>query len=98
MSEKKDSEDLNEGWGISLTGKLFLASVGAWIVGKNVNTKIRGNRDEVEAICNALAASKKFQDELRKPGATIESVVEKLRIKQMTASEFERVLGVRWPL
>lgn len=96
--EERDSESLNEGAYINLTGKLMLASLGAWLVGKVVNTKLRGNQNEIQAVANALLASKKFQEELRSPGATVQSVMDKLRVKQMSAAEFERVLGVRWPL
>ena len=97
---KTDSENetLIEGAYINLTGKIMLASLGAWLVGKFVNTKLRGNRDEIQAVANALMASRRFQDELRSPGATVQSVMDKLHVKQMSASEFERVLGVRWPL
>ena len=85
-------------YSLSLGGKLLLASLGAWMVGKAVNTKVRGTEDEIDAIVNALHSSRRFQDELRKPGATVRSVMEKLRVKQMSAEEFERVLGVEWPL
>jgi len=95
-SDKEDA--LNERLYVNLTGKLLLASLGAWLVGKVVNTKIRGNQDEISAVSNALMASRRFQDELNKPGASVQSVIEKLRVKQMSASEFERVLGVKWPL
>lgn len=98
MEPEKNLENLSEGYYLNLTGKLILASLGAWFVGKVVNTKIRGNKDEVTAIANALLASRRFQDELYKPGATVQSVVEKLKIKQMSAVEFERVLGIAWPL
>lgn len=96
MEEK--NVKLEEGGYLNLTGKILLASLGAWLVGKVINTKIRGNRDEINAVAAALLASRRFQDELRSPGASIQSVIDKLRIKQMTASEFERVLGVKWPL
>jgi len=96
--EERDSETLIEGAYLNFTGKIMLASLGAWLVGKVVNTKLRGNQDEIQAVANALMASKKFQEELRRPGATVQTVMEKLRVKQMSASEFERVLGVRWPL
>lgn len=98
METKHETQMLNEEGYLNLTGKIFLASLGAWLVGKVVNTKLRGNRDEVTAVSNALMASRRFQEELRRPGATVQSVIEKLRIKQMSAAEFERVLGVRWPL
>lgn len=45
-----------------------------------------------------MMASKKFQDELRKPGASMQSVIDKLNIKNASARDFERILGVRWPL
>lgn len=93
--EKK--ENLNE-LRMNLLGKVFFATLGAWLVGKFVNTKLRGSASEIEAIGNALASSKRFQDELNRPGATVDSVVQKLGIKHMSASEFERVLGVPWPL
>lgn len=98
MESDEKLEDLNEGYYLNLTGKLLLASLGAWLVGKVVNTKIRGNEDEMSAVANALMASRRFQDELHRPGATVQSVIDKMRIKQMSASEFERVLGVKWPL
>lgn len=93
----KEKEAINE-LKMNLLGKVFFATLGAWLVGKYVNTKLRGSRDEIEAVGNALAASKRFQDELNRPGASVESVVQKLGIKHMSASEFERVLGVPWPL
>lgn len=96
--DNEKSELISEDLYLNLTGKMLLASLGAWIVGKFVSTKLRGNSDEIQAVANALMASRRFQDELRKPGASVQSVIEKLRVKQMSASEFQRVLGVPWPL
>jgi hypothetical protein len=98
MESNLDTETLIEGSYLNLTGKIMLASLGAWMIGKIVNTKLRGNENEIKAITNALIASKRFQDELRRPGASVQSVIDKLRIKHMSAAEFERVLGIRWPL
>jgi hypothetical protein len=95
-NENKDT--LVEGGYLNLTGKMLIAALGAWFVGKAVSTKIRGNEDEIRAVTNALLASRRFQDELQHPGASVQSVVDKLHIKQMSAAEFERILGVRWPL
>jgi hypothetical protein len=98
MKSTPRDEQLSEESQLNLTGKLLLTSLGSWLVGKPVNTKIRGSKDEIEAIANALLASRKFQDELRHPGASVQSVVDKLHVKQMTAIEFERVFGIPWPL
>lgn len=98
MDHKATAETLNEELKLNLAGKIFFATLAAWLVGKAVNTKLRGSQPEIQAVMNALTASRRFQDELRHPGATVQSVIEKLKIKQMTASEFERILGVKWPL
>lgn len=97
MDSNEKSDKLNEAQ-LNFAGKMMLAAMGAWMVNKAVNTKLRGTKDEVTVIANALMSSKKFQEELQKPGATVQSVMDKLRIKQMSAAEFERVLGIRWPL
>jgi uncharacterized protein YacL (UPF0231 family) len=89
---------LTEDLYFNTTGKLFLASLGAWMVGKYVNTKLKGNRDEISAVANALMSSRKFQEELNRPGASVESVMQKMRVKEMSASTFERVFGIKWPL
>lgn len=83
---------------MGLLGKLFFATVGAWLVGKMVNTKLRGTQTEIEAVSNAMLASKRFQDELKRSGATVQSVMDKLNLKHASAQEFQRILGVPWPL
>jgi hypothetical protein len=83
---------------LNLLGKIFFASVAAWVVGKACNLKIRGTPEEVRAVSDAMMASRRFQDELNRSGATVESVMQKLGLKHASAREFERVLGVKWPL
>lgn len=97
MGDKK--EPISEGmFGLSVTGKILMATLGAWLVGKAVNTKIKGSQRDIETLANSLISTRRFQDELRSPGATVESVMEKLRVKQMSSSEFERTFGIPWPL
>lgn len=91
------SEKLNE-LHTNLLGKLFYTAIGAWLVGKVTNVVLRGTQSEVQAISNAMLASKKFQEELRKPGASVQSVMDKLNLKHASAREFERILGVPFPL
>lgn len=83
---------------MNLLGKVFTVAIGAWLVGKLTNIKLRGSKSEIQAIANAMVASKAFQDELRKPGATIDSVAAKLNIKRMTADEVKRRFNIDWPL
>lgn len=82
----------------NLLGKLFFTAVGAWLVGRATNIVLRGTQTEVQAVSNAMLASKRFQEELKRPGASVSSVMDKLNLKHASAQEFERILGVPWPL
>ena len=83
---------------LNLLGKVFFAAVGAWLVGRATNIKIRGTQEEIQAVTSAMMASRRFQEELERPGATVESVMQQLGLKHASAREFERILGVSWPL
>lgn len=83
---------------MNLLGKIFFTALGAWLVGKATNMKVRGTEDEVQALSNAMLSSRRFQEELRAPGASVESVMQKLGLKHASAKEFERILGIPWPL
>lgn len=98
LRESIHANPLNEGLGLSTTGKLFLAGLAAWIVGRASKLRVRGTKKEITAIAGALRSSRRFQDELKKPGASVQSVMQKLNIKRLKGRAFERVLGVPWPL
>jgi hypothetical protein len=83
---------------LNLLGKIFFTAAAAWLVGRAINMKIRGTPAEVQTVANAMMASRRFQEELNRPGATVESVMTKLNLKHASAREFERILGVPWPL
>lgn len=94
MEEKEPLNELK----LNLFGKIFFATCAAWLLGKAVNTKFRGTKEQADAVASALLSSRKFQEELRKPGASVESVIQKLGVKHMSAAQFERTFGVPWPL
>jgi hypothetical protein len=83
---------------LSATGKLFFASLVAYLGGAKSIVKLKATPEQVKAITDAVIASKEFQDEIKKDGATIESVIEKMRLKNMTAADFKRITGRPWPL
>jgi hypothetical protein len=101
-SSKNVPEELQESYyGLSTTGKIFFAAVAAYLagnVGSGAFLKLRGKPDELRAVGDALVASKAFQDELKRPGATIDSVIEKMNVKNMTAARFKQITGRAWPL
>lgn len=98
LNESTDPEPLNELFKMSTVGKLFLAGMAAWIMGRSSKLKIRGSRTQIDAVANALRSSRRFQREIAKPGATVQSVMEKLKLKNASASRFKAILGVPWPL
>lgn len=89
---------LNELFKMTTFGKLFFTGLAAWILHKSSKLKIKGSPQEIEAIANAIQSSRAFQDEIRKPGATVDSVMQKLKLKHARGAEFERILGVPFPL
>lgn len=101
IKEMADKEvSLNEG-SLSTTGKIFFAAVAAYLAGKvgsGAFLKLKGKPDELRAIADAIVASKAFQDELKRPGATIDSVIEKMNLKNITAAKFKQITGQAWPL
>ena len=83
---------------LSATGKLFFASLVAYLAGAKSVVKLKATPEQIKAISDAVMASKQFQDEVKRDGATIESVIEKMRLKNMTAAEFKKITGKVWPL
>ncbi len=98
--EQQAPEFLKE-WNLSWAGKLFFASAAAYIAGKvikNMPLKIKGTKQQLDAIAGVIVASKAFQDELKKPGASIESVVKKLNLRNMSRNQFQQITGKAFPL
>lgn len=99
MANDKNSEvQLVNELKLNLLGKVFFVAVAGWLVGKATNLKLRGSQAEVQAVANAMMASRRFQEELSRSGNDIDSVMDRLGLKHATAQEFERILGIPWPL
>jgi hypothetical protein len=100
MSDSDDNEfrlDERSHYHLSTTGKVFVAGIAAWLIGQKTRLKIRGSREEIEKLAEALVASRQFQNELEREGATAETVIKKLGLKNKTAREFTEMTGVPWP-
>lgn len=98
MTTMKNRLDERSYWKLSTTGKLFIAGIAAWLMGQKTRLKIKGDRKEIEKLAAALVASKTFQNELKRDGATAESVIQKLGLKNASAKDWERITGVPWPI
>ena len=83
---------------LNLLGKIFFTAAAAWVVGKACNLMVRGTMDEVKAVQNALLATRRFQEELNHPAATVDSVMQQLSLKHAAATQFETIIGIPFPL
>ena len=80
-------------------GKLFFGSLIAWIInGSAMPFKLRGTPEQMKALTDAVFASKRLQEEFKKPDATIQSVIDKLNAKKEAAKQFEAATGYAFPL
>lgn len=84
---------------ISSIGKVFFASVVAWVINDaKLNWKIKGNPQEVEAFTKAIFAVKRYHDELKSPTATIDSVMQKINEKNKAIADYEEKYQRKLPL
>ena len=80
-------------------GKLFFASLlTSMATGQKSPFKVTGDPHKIDILSKAVQSSKRFQDELKRPGATVDSVIRQMDIKNMDAKTFERTFGVKWPI
>jgi hypothetical protein len=105
-----DEKKVNLDESLSWAGKLVFAGIASYLghsaykgikaaaAPPSIPIKIRGNPQQMRAFVDAIVSSRAFQQEISKPGASIEGVFAKLKIKNMNRSQFERLTGRRWPL
>jgi hypothetical protein len=90
---------------LSWVGKMFFAGLAGAIggtfaqaVGIKLPFKLRGSQSQIKAITDAVMATKEFQQEIARSGATVESVIRKLNLKNISRERFEQFTGHSWPL
>ncbi len=78
--------------------EIFKTALCAWLVGIPTNIKIRGSREQMKALTDALTATKAFHNEMKKNKVQLEQVTTKLAIKTAVSQKFKQVFGIDWPL
>lgn len=64
----------------------------------NFPFKLQGTPEQMEAVQEVIKASKEYQEELKREGATVESVMQKLNAQNLAKKAFEEKTGKAWPL
>jgi hypothetical protein len=84
---------------LSSIGKLFFASLIVTLTtGKASPFRVSGRQEDIQILARAIQSSKRFQDEIHKPGATIDSVIRSMDLKNVDGKNFQARFGVPWPL
>jgi hypothetical protein len=60
--------------------------------------KLQGTPEQMEAVQEVIKASKEYQEELKREGATVETVMQKLNAQNVAKKSFEEKTGKAWPL
>lgn len=80
-------------------GKLVFASIiTAMVTGQRSPFKLSGDPRKIDTLARAVQSSKRFQDEIRRPGATVDSIMRALDAKHLNAKTFEQIFGAPFPL
>ena len=80
-------------------GKLFFSSlVVSMMTGQKSPFKVSGDKKKIDILVRAVQSSKRFQDEVKRPGATVDSVIRAMDLKNVASENFEQVFGVPFPL
>lgn len=80
-------------------GKLVFASIiTTMVTGQRSPFKLSGDPRKIETLSKAVQSSKRFQDEIRRPGATVDSVIRALDAKNIDARNFRQIFGTDFPL
>lgn len=90
---------LNES-NLSWAGKLFfttMAAKAAHDTYMKLPFKIKGTPQQIKAIAETIYWSKAFQDELKKPGASVQSTYQKLQLGNMSKEKFFKLTGHKMP-
>jgi hypothetical protein len=60
--------------------------------------KLQGTPEQMQAMKDVIVASKEYQEEIGKEGATVESVMQKLNAQNEAKKAFQDKTGYAWPL
>lgn len=84
---------------MTTVGKLVFASLLVTMTtGRKSPFKLSGDPRRIDVLAKAVQSSKKFQDEIKRPGATVDSVIRAMDMKNIDAKNFKSIFGADWPL
>jgi hypothetical protein len=84
---------------LTTLGKLFFASLlSSMTTGKKSPFNVTGDKNKIDLLMKVVQSTKKFQDEIKNPAASIDSVIRAMDMKNIDANNFEQIFLFPWPL
>lgn len=73
--------------------------ISAVMLGQSAGYSFLGTREQLDALTRAMLMTHVFESEMKRDGATVESVMEALDRKHRAVQKFEKLFGKgTWPL
>jgi hypothetical protein len=78
--------------------KLLKIAICSTVFNKGPEWSINGTNEELQALSNAMQATKQFTETINNENTTSIEAMRALKEKHSAARNFEVVYGIRWPL
>ena len=69
-----------------------------YILGENINTSIKGNKQQLECLEKLLESSKKLYTALNNENTSLDKILELVNEKNNNAESFLNLTGINWKL
>jgi len=69
-----------------------------YILGENVNTSIKGNKEQLKSLENLLESSKNLYVKLNENSTSLDEILKLIEEKNIYADKFYSLTGIKWNL
>jgi len=69
-----------------------------YILGENINTSIKGNKEQLLSLEKLLESSKKLYMKLNENSASLDEILKLIEQKNIHADRFYSLTGIKWNL
>jgi hypothetical protein len=83
---------------VDLNDRNFYSTLCAWLIGENFDVKLKGSKEQIEALAEAYSSTMNFHNAIVGSGHQLNDIMRLLGEKHVAAEKFERVFDVSWPL
>jgi hypothetical protein len=67
-----------------------------YILGENIETSIKGDKEQLKCLSKLLESSKKIYDKLNEEKVDLNEILERIEEKKEIADHFFSLTGIKW--